>query len=127
MWKVQSWIDDGLLDDIPDAFRHSFLKPSFPWIDPQKEAQAQQLKLELGLTTYGNVCGSLAMESEDVIKIRKKEIEKAIELTKDIKFKTGVDVPYQLLCGLKTPTTVEPVQPEELSAHEEDEENEYDN
>lgn len=48
---------------------------SFPWIDPEKEAQAEILKLQHGFTTMHRILGSQGYDFEETMEERKQELE----------------------------------------------------
>lgn len=51
-WKVAEWIEKKLLpDDNPAIFDHRWSFPPYPFIDPQKEREAQIEAIKSGLTT----------------------------------------------------------------------------
>ncbi len=105
-WKIQSWIDEGLIEEtekVTDLFNHDWIKPTFPWLDQLKEAQAHGAKLDRGLTTQRIVCKSLNLDADEVRIARGEEIVAAIKLAKEIEEKTEVKVPWQPLAGLKVP------------------------
>jgi len=102
-WKVSQWVAEDKLPDREDIAAHSWVKPSFPWIDQLKECQAWGAKLDRGLATYGKALKSLGDEREEVLDIREREIEDAIERAKRIEAKHGVKVPWQMLAGVRPP------------------------
>lgn len=50
-WKVAEWIKKGKLSERPDAMKHEWSFPPYPFIDPQKEAEARTESLKSGMTT----------------------------------------------------------------------------
>ena len=98
--KVEEWVKGGLLTANAQAYKHEWITPSFPWIDEAKELEAQGKKIELSLASHGEICKSLQRDRETVVASRETEIRDAITRAKNIKAETGVDVPYQLFCGL---------------------------
>jgi len=102
-WKVGQWIRDGLVLDRPESYAHQWIKPSFPWIDQVKEAQAWGLSVDRGFTTHGAVCKSQGTERQAVVDAREKEIRDAIARARAIAGETGVEVPWQILAGMMPP------------------------
>lgn len=100
-WKINQWIGEGLLSANADAFKHEWIKPTFPWLDQLKEAQAYALRLDRSLVTHGMVCKSIGMERDDVVAIREAEIMDAIERAQRIEAATGRRVPWETFCGMK--------------------------
>lgn len=101
IWKIGQWIASGELKPRADANRHEWIKPTFPWIDQYKEAQAYALRLDRSLVTHSIACKSIGMERKDVVDIRQAEIEDAINRAADIKARTGETVPWQIFAGLE--------------------------
>lgn len=100
-WKLNEWVANGELKPRADQNAHEWIKPTFPWIDQYKEAQAYALRLDRSLVTHSMACKSIGMERKDVVDIRQSEIEDAITRAADIKARTGQDVPWQIFAGLE--------------------------
>ena len=117
--KIGLWLAQGRLRTAlspEELIKHRWIVPTFPWIDQLKEAQAQEEKLALGLTTHAQVCMSLGVDSRDVILGRESEIRAAIAIAQKIKADTQQDVPWELFAGLKVPGT--PAKPSEKAMPE---------
>lgn len=83
--------------------RHEWIKPASPWIDLEKEAAANGVMLDRGLTTHSQVLKSRNQDRDDVIAQQAKEIEDAIREAKKIEAKyPGVKVPWEPFMG-RTP------------------------
>jgi capsid protein len=92
--------------------RHEWIKPASPWIDLEKEASANGVMLDRGLTTHSQVLKSRNQDRDDVIAQQAKEIEDAIAEAKKIEAKyPGVKVPWEPFMG-RTPA----VQPQAAPA-----------
>ncbi len=104
-WQVINDIVDGIYKDLDQTgiLEHDWIKPAFPWIDQLKEALAWCAKLNQGLSLHATVLKSLGEEREDFNNERQKEIEDAIDRSKAIKEKHGVEVPWQIFAGLLSP------------------------
>jgi len=102
-WKVGQWVRSGLLAERADALQHDWIKPTFPWIDQLKEAQAQGAKLDRGFTTHAIVCKSLNLERENVVEARQAEVLDAIKRAQKLEKQTGVEVPWEIFAGLRPP------------------------
>lgn len=100
-WKIAQWTNAGSLGRRKDGLWHEWTKPTFPWIDQLKEAQAYAAKLDRGFSTHAMVCKALDLDRENVIIARKQEVLDAIEIADDIKKQTGRDVPWQIFAGLE--------------------------
>lgn len=101
-WKLDQWRASeslGNRKEIP----YSWIKPTFPWIDQLKEAQARGEAVDRGFMTYAEVCKSRGMDSDEVIAARELEVIAAIETAKRIeeKFEGAVKVPWQIFAGLE--------------------------
>ena len=105
MWKVAQWISEGVLGERGDLVKHEWIKPTFPWIDQLKEAQAYGVKLDRGMATHAQVLKSLNQDRDEMMEAREAEIKDAIERAKKIEKETGQKVPYEIFCGLKPPKT----------------------
>lgn len=100
-WQIQRWVADGLIAKRPDGLNHSWIKPTFPWIDALKEAQAHGAKLDRSFTTHSHVCKSLGIDREEVLNTRDSEIIDAINRAKEIQKTTGVEVSWKTLAGFE--------------------------
>lgn len=99
-WRVNQWIEDKLLPDRKDKYEHSWIKPTWPWIDQLKEAQAAGMVVDRGFETHTNVCKSRNKEREDVVAMRVMEVTDAIEKAKAIQKETGVLPPWEIFAGM---------------------------
>lgn len=118
-WKLSQWLGDekigkraakeltdGLAgDDTPVT---EWIRPTFPWLDQLKEAQAQAAKLDRTLTTHAHVLKSLKLDREDVLTTRQQEISEAIEMAGSLGDKYGVAVPWEIFAGLAAAPTPAP-------------------
>jgi len=98
-WKRQQWIAQGLIADTPETLDHEWIRPPFPWVEPEKEAMAQGKIIELGLGSHTNACKARSIERARLLPILKKETTEAIALAKEIETETGVIVPWQHFAG----------------------------
>jgi lambda family phage portal protein len=101
-WKLGQWRKTeqlGNMKDIP----YSWIKPTFPWIDQLKEAQARGEAVDRGFMTHSEVCKSRGLDSDEVISAREQEVIKAIEIAKRIekKYEGSISVPWQIFAGLE--------------------------
>lgn len=118
-WKVGQWIAEGRLPERPGVFDHEWFPPPFPWVDPQKEAEADALLTDRGYSTYAEVLKGQNRDREEMVEQRSVEIREAIAAAKAIEEQTGERVPWQLFAGLdpskvqSTPAPQPAAQPEE--------------
>ncbi len=102
-WQIRRWRKAGLIAERKDGFDQEWIKPTFPWIDQLKEVQAYGEKIDRGIVTHAMVCKSLKTDRGDVVDAREREVRDAIDRAKKIKDDTGIDVPWQIFCGMKPP------------------------
>lgn len=79
-WKMGEWIRRGRLTRdrkrIPkDYLEHRWMAPRWAWLAPEKEIQAAQSGIDAGFDTITDVCGRLGRDVDDIVEIRKREIE----------------------------------------------------
>lgn len=119
-WALRHAVDAGeLAPTFDDYAAHEWIKPAFPWIDAQKEAQAYGEQLDRGLTTHAHVLKSRNMDRGDFLEQRAAEVKSAIAKAKEIEAETGVKVPYQIFMGQKAETAAgAPKAPEEAQQPE---------
>ena len=110
-WKVRHFIADGLLRNTPEAFKHSWIAPRFPWIDMLKEAQANGMAVDRGFTTYTRVAASNNLDRTTLLDEREKEIQEAIDRAKKLNDKNpGANVPWQMFAGTVNSNKPDPVE-----------------
>jgi len=75
------------LVDAPDFYENKYaytrckwIGPGRGWVDPVKEAQACQIRMEIGLSTLENECASQGLDWEEVLEQRAREKAKLVEL-----------------------------------------------
>jgi capsid protein len=102
-WQLPALLKEARVKIGDEPIAAEWIRPSFPWIDQLKEAQAHGVKLVRCMTTHAHVLKELNLDREDVVAARQREIVDAIGRAKQIKDETGVDVPWQLFCGLQVP------------------------
>lgn len=110
-WKYKHFVQSGELADRPDGLDHSWIKPTFPWIDQLKEAEAYGQRMDRGFATHSLVCNSLNLDRDQVNNARRMEVMDAIAIAADITKETGEKVPWQMFAGLEVPES-KAVQPE---------------
>jgi len=106
-WQAERWTrgqdlppaPEGEWSDVP----RFWIKPTFPWLDQLKEAEAYGVQLDRCLATQGEVCKSRNRDRDEVVVGREREIRDAIARAQAIKAETGVEVPWELFAGLEPP------------------------
>jgi len=121
VWRLAAWQAAGLVSKNA-KIEASWITPTFPWIDPTKEGQAQALKVDRGFVTHRQVCKSLKTDRDEVIDQREVEVRDAIERSKKIEADTEVKVPWQIFAGLEPPKVKETAK--DMQATEDTEEKE---
>jgi lambda family phage portal protein len=106
-WRLGIWRAAGLIGKKV-SMDAGWIPPVFPWIDQLKEAQAQAAKVERGFTTHAEICKSLSSDRSEIVAQRVREVRDAIIQAAAISDETGVEVPWQIFCGLQPPKTAEP-------------------
>jgi len=101
-WKLEAWKKQGLLSPNVKV-EHSWITPTFPWLDVLKEVEAWARKVERGFVTHSQVCKSLKTDRDEVIEKREIEVRDAIERAQKIEADTGEKVPWQIFAGLDVP------------------------
>lgn len=97
-WKVQEWIDDGLITARPDIFRHNIQHPAWAYVDPFREAQADSLRIRDNLASPRQVWAERGRDYQDgvneIVEDKSLLISSAQERAKEL----GVE--WQELLGL---------------------------
>jgi capsid protein len=106
-WKMREWQGKGLIAENADA-PINWIRPTFPWIDQLKEVQAYGAKVDRGFTTHSAVCKSLNGDRDDIVSARDLEVRDAIKRAQAIKKDTGIEVPWQIFCGMEAPKATAP-------------------
>lgn len=110
-WKIDHWsgaVSKKAMDELRLGVNRDgapvveWIRPSFPWLDQLKEAQAQAAKLDRTLTTHAHVCKSLKLDREDVLATREQEVTEAIEIGQRLSKKFDTDVDWRIFAGLDT-------------------------
>ena len=85
LW-LEEVVNKGLVD-APDFYENRYaytrckwIGPGRGWVDPVKEAQACQIRMEIGLSTLENECASQGLDWEEVLEQRAREKAKLVEL-----------------------------------------------
>jgi capsid protein len=102
-WKLGEWMADrktrlGKRDISTRPW--GWITPQPPWIDLLKEVQAHGAKLDRGIGTFAEACRAQGMEPDEVLGLRRREVDDAIKMAADISRRNGVDVPWQIFAGL---------------------------
>jgi len=121
-WLIGRWVATGALADREDALVMSFDRPSFPWIDQLKEAQAYSLRVERGFLPQRAVCRALNVDRDDVVAERDMEIRDAIARAQAIEADTGVLPPWEVFAGLPIPSSAPAAPSQEAASNEADRE-----
>ena len=107
-WQLNALLKEAGAKAPAEGVIVEWTRPAFAWIDQLKEAQARGLKMDRGFALHADVLKELGRDREQVVMGREREIRDAIEKAKQIKADTGVDVSWQLFCGLSAPKAESP-------------------
>lgn len=80
LWKISQWIEEGLLSKRDDWAKHQVMLKRWKYVDPEREASAEQKQLDMGITTRTEICNKQGLEWKDVIQQRQKEEQLIKEL-----------------------------------------------
>jgi lambda family phage portal protein len=75
-WKIQTWIAQGKLPNRPDAYRHRFIGQGWSYLNPMQEAQANQILIDQGTLTIGQILQAQGHDFDTWLTQRKAELEK---------------------------------------------------
>ncbi len=106
-WKLSQWVSQNLIGSRREV-PFTWIRPTFPWIDQLKETQAKGEMVDRMFMLHGQVCKSLGMDREEMVKARKREILDAIETASEIQQQTGQSVPWELFAGMQIMTNKTP-------------------
>jgi len=129
-WKLDHWKESGLIRTT--NIEYEWIKPTFPWIDQVKEADAYGKKVDRSFMTHAQVCKSLNTDRTDVITTRENEIAEALTIAQRLNEKfPGARVPWQIFAGLEAPgaakapgkPAAEPAPADETNNEDEDQDN----
>ncbi|MEN6336091.1 MAG: hypothetical protein ABFE01_17700, partial [Phycisphaerales bacterium] len=98
-WWLPVLLKDAGVKAPKDEIVVEWIRPSFPWIDQLKEAQAHGVKIDRCLTTHAHVLKELNLDREEVVAAVEQEVLDAIEVAENIKTKTGKEVDWRMFCG----------------------------
>ena len=65
-WKIDQWIDQGKLKDRDDKYKTLFIPNRWPYVDPFKEAKADEQQILNRTTSRGEICIRQGKEFTDV-------------------------------------------------------------
>ncbi len=102
-WRLPALLKKAGVKEPEGGVIVEWTRPSWPWIDQLKEAQARGVKMDRGFMLHADVLKELGRDREQVVLGREREIRDAIDRAAKIKADKGVDVPWQLFCGLSAP------------------------
>lgn len=109
-WQLERWSDprspayDPILGRMRnqglDVFAHEWVFPSWPYVEPLKDVQAQMMRVSNGLASYSQICKEMSSDwdtlSTQIVDDRATGIIKGIERSIEIN-KTYPDLPSPVL------------------------------
>jgi lambda family phage portal protein len=75
-WKVSRWMNDGLLAQRDDAWKHRFMGQPWPYLDPLKELTAIQLGIDIGIDNLTSALQSQNHDVDTMLDTRRDELKK---------------------------------------------------
>jgi lambda family phage portal protein len=128
-WQIARGIALGELPPAPNIFSARCQWPEEEYIDPQKEAQGNKIAVQSCEKTVSENIRARGGEPEEVFVERQQEIKDAIERSQQLKKDTGVDVPWQVFCGvdMQQPAVTKPDNTPADGGNPPDDENQGDN
>ena len=79
-WRISKFIKDGDLAPRNDAWKHRWIAPGWPWVDPEKEGKANMIALDGGWTDVATITAGIGRDYQEVFEQRAKEIAEAKRL-----------------------------------------------
>lgn len=104
-WQIARGIATGELPADPRIFNVTCRWPVWEYIDKFKESMGNRVAMELTNQTASGCIRDQGGEPDEVFDEKEQEIRNAIGRSTAIKKDTGVDVPYQVFCGMDTTNT----------------------
>lgn len=91
LWKVQQWIDSGKFKFQEGIFGHSIWPRRWPYVDPFKEAKADEVELKNGTTSQTEICARKGLEFDEVVVQAGKDnaLRKEADLLKEVESTTN--------------------------------------
>lgn len=108
LWKVRQWAFENpqweRKKGVVSLLKHKWNPPSWPYIEPMKDAQADALRLEKNLTSPRRLHAERGRDWSDVVdelvEDRAQLIERSIVRAQELSARLGVEVDWRLLAGL---------------------------
>lgn len=73
-WKLDQWVSEGLLTTRRDLAVHDFLAPVYPFVDPQKETEAQLKRFAGGLTSPSREAKEAGLDLVDLLDDQERDL-----------------------------------------------------
>ena len=93
-WRIMLW------EPNPPDFRVDVYLPRALRLDEDKEVTATERKIANCLTTLTEAASEVGWDFEELLRARRQEIIRAIEMSRSIEAETGEKVPWQIFAGL---------------------------
>jgi lambda family phage portal protein len=74
-WKINQWVKDKKLSKRDDMSKHEVICATWPYVDPYKEALADEQELKNGSTTRTRINARKGQDFENIVDERKREDE----------------------------------------------------
>lgn len=119
-WERQLVLEHALLTgelfsvQVRDVQAVEFLSPRQPWIDPEKDAKAIQIQLELGLTTLRDEAAALNRDWEEVLEQQTLEKLTKEKMEMEMRESMGLPAPEE---GEEEEKPAEPTETDKAMSH----------
>lgn len=109
-WRIAKAIKDGVLPPAPvntkgisQWYQVEWSYPEFQWVDPQAEAQAEQLAFNMGATTLSAIVRKKGRDAEDVLREKGNDIAAAERIAQEINAEHGTKLTWRDLISTLMP------------------------
>ncbi len=82
-WKVGHWIEDGLIQDSPEVRKHVIRFPAWAYVEPQKEATADNLRQQSFLASPRQIAAERGRDYDTIVKESTSDRAKLIQSAMD--------------------------------------------
>lgn len=120
-WKVGHWIEDGLVTDSPTIRDHQIRYPAWQYVDPLKDAQADELRISSQLASPRQVWAERGLDYDQGIADLVNDKAKAISLAQEAAKGLGAGVTWRDVLGLDPVSVGVSVSPEPPPAPQQEE------
>ena len=117
-WKVRAWVTAGLVPPLPDILVHQVHYPEWQYLDPEKDAAADVLRIEKLLASPRQVAAERGRDHQRILSESIEDRGKMIEAAMAEAARLGEDITWQDVLGLDTPPPPPAPEPEQPAPEE---------